>query len=65
MTHEASPRPAAPKQPTVEEIQKSLDSLATFDRWMDEQLEALVAEWIHAAAPNAERGSFRSSLSHR
>lgn len=26
-----------------------------FDHWMDEQLEMLVARWIHAAAPNADK----------
>lgn len=27
-----------------------------FDLWMDVQLEKLVAQWIHTAAPNAQRG---------
>ena len=26
-----------------------------FNRWMDGELEALVARWVHAAAPNASR----------
>jgi UDP-N-acetylglucosamine:LPS N-acetylglucosamine transferase len=30
-----------------------------FDDWMDEALDALVAQWIHAAAPNASRISRR------
>jgi hypothetical protein len=28
-----------------------------FDQWMDEQLDELVARWLHAAAPNAARAS--------
>jgi hypothetical protein len=28
-----------------------------FDQWMDEQLDVLVARWVHAAAPNAARAS--------
>jgi len=31
------------------------ESFAAFERRMDEQLEALVALWIHTAAPNASR----------
>lgn len=30
-------------------------SFVAFELWMDEQLEQLVARWIHAAAPNANR----------
>lgn len=33
-------------------------SYLAFDRWMDEQLIVLVARWIHAAAPNANRPDF-------
>jgi len=32
-----------------------LKSFADFDRWMDEQLELLVARWAPLAAPNASR----------
>jgi hypothetical protein len=32
-------------------------SFAEFDHAMDEQLERLVAQWIHTAAPNASRVS--------
>jgi hypothetical protein len=28
---------------------------ASFDIWMDEQLQQLVARWAHLAAPNASR----------
>ena len=37
------------------EIARALRSFADFDQWMDDQLEHLVARWIHAAAPNADR----------
>ena len=30
-------------------------SFAAFDEWMDVQLGRLVAQWIHTAAPNANR----------
>lgn len=33
----------------VEESQSFVD----FEQWMDEQLERLVAQWVHTAAPNA------------
>ena len=32
-------------------------TLAEFDTWMDDQLESLVARWIHMAAPNASRAA--------
>jgi L-arabinose isomerase len=30
-------------------------SFVAFGHWMDEQLDQLVARWIHTAAPNASR----------
>jgi hypothetical protein len=30
-------------------------SFEEFDRWMDGQLDQLVAQWAHTAAPNANR----------
>jgi hypothetical protein len=30
-------------------------SFVAFDEWMDVQLGRLVAQWIHTAAPNANR----------
>jgi hypothetical protein len=30
-------------------------SFVAFDSWMDSQLAQLVAQWIHTAAPNANR----------
>lgn len=63
MMNESLPSPTSEnKLPTADEIRESLDSLAVFDQWMDEQLELLVAEWIHAAAPNAQRASKRSEF---
>ncbi len=35
----------------------SEEVLATFELWMDSELEALTARWIHLAAPNASRSS--------
>jgi len=36
-------------------IRLSRDSFLQFDQWMDQQLAALVAKWVHAAAPIASR----------
>jgi hypothetical protein len=36
-------------------ILRELQSFAAFDRWMDEQLDKLEAQWSHATAPNANR----------
>ncbi len=58
MTHEFLPSPASKKQ-DPDKIQQNLESFATFDLWMDDQLEKLVARWIHAAAPNAERAALK------
>ena len=41
---------AAPEFSEAEE-----QSLAEFGRWMDGELEQLVARWAHLAAPNASR----------
>ena len=65
MTHDFLPSPAPDKQHTADQIQKDLASLEALDRWMDEQLEELVAAWIHTAAPNAERAVRRNHLLHR
>ncbi len=65
MTHDFESSAASTKKlPTAEEVAKELETLAVFDQWMDAQLEALVAEWIHAAAPNSER-AVKRSFSHR
>jgi hypothetical protein len=36
-------------------VSANSESFATFDQWMDVQLDLLVAQWIHTAAPNASR----------
>jgi hypothetical protein len=37
-------------------------SFVAFEQWMDEQLDQLVARWIHTAAPNASRLERRQQL---
>ncbi len=59
MTNDYLPSPASEKPQDADQIQKNLESFAAFDQWMDEQLEELVATWIHSAAPNASRSSRR------
>jgi hypothetical protein len=54
MTQDSLPGPVSPK-PDTAEVARAIQSFADFDRWMDGQLEALVARWIHTAAPNADR----------
>ena len=54
MTHDSSSGPASPQEDTALVIEE-LKSFANFDNAMDEQLERLVAMWIHTAAPNASR----------
>lgn len=67
MTHDFLPSPASENPATdnngADQIQKNLESFATFDRWMDEQLNELVARWIHTAAPNAECASLKAGRS--
>ena len=58
MTHDFSSNSASPQ----EQEQMALVVVvwlcfAEFDQAMDEQLERLVALWIHTAAPNASRVS--------
>ncbi len=59
MTHESLPSKTAAKR-DPNQILRELQSYAAFDRWMDEQLEILVARWIHRAAPNAQRAARRA-----
>jgi hypothetical protein len=56
MTHDFLSDKASRKEDTAR-VAKALKSFAAFDHWMDGQLENLVAQWIHAAAPNAGRVS--------
>lgn len=45
--------------PTV--VAAESKSFTDFEQWMDTQLDLLVAQWIHTAAPNASRPSFLSN----
>ena len=45
----------AVRKPDATLVAEQLKSFADFDRWMDNQLESLVARWLHTAAPNANR----------
>jgi hypothetical protein len=45
----------------VEESQSFVD----FEQWMDEQLERLVAQWVHTAAPNAALPRIKSPFGKR
>ncbi len=54
MTNNAKTRWAVEEQDIVSAVAE-LKSFAAFDRWMDEQLTALVDRWIDTAAPCANR----------
>ncbi len=54
MTPNAKTRWSVDEQDIVSAVAE-LKSFAAFDRWMDDQLTALVDRWIHSAAPNANR----------
>lgn len=56
MTHDFLSK-KTPRKEDTNRVAKALKSFAAFDRWMDAQLESLVAQWIHTAAPNADRVS--------
>jgi hypothetical protein len=56
MTHNFPPTRDTSQDETTLVVEQS-QSFAAFEQWMDEQLEHLVARWIHAAAPNANRTS--------
>jgi hypothetical protein len=54
MTHDSSTTPVSSKTDTML-IVAEWQSFVAFDRSIDNQLEQLVARWIHMAAPNASR----------
>lgn len=56
MTHDSSTSPVSSKTDTMLIVAESR-SFVAFDRAIDNQLEQLVARWIHTAAPNASRPS--------
>jgi hypothetical protein len=60
MTHDSSiSQPISLKDETTLVVAES-KSFVDFDQWMDCQLEQLVAQWIHTAAPNAQRADRHS-----
>lgn len=54
MMNEFLPESASDNGDTALVVAESKTFVA-FDQWMDEQLDQLVARWIHTAAPNATR----------
>ena len=54
MVHDFLPSPPSRKRDAAQ-IAQEFRSFAAFDRWMDDQLDRLVAKWMHAAAPSASR----------
>jgi len=54
MAHDFQPSPASRKRDAAR-ILREMKSFAAFEQWIDEQLELLVAQWSHAAAPSAQR----------
>jgi len=48
-------QPAAVEAAAAEHAAAEEQALADFGRWLDGELEQLVARWIHLAAPNASR----------
>ncbi|NUQ62656.1 MAG: hypothetical protein HUU20_09215 [Pirellulales bacterium] len=36
-------------------VKVAYESFVQFDRWLDSELEKLIAHWAHTAAPNALR----------
>ena len=58
MTHDfSSDTGSSQEQAQTALVVEESKSFAEFDHAMDEQLERLVARWIHTAAPNASRVS--------
>ena len=55
MTHEFSQRPVVSNDESTTLLVAETETFVAFDLWMDAQLEQLVAQWIHTAAPNASR----------
>jgi hypothetical protein len=55
MTPNSPLKPPVLYQDEPELLAHESKSFDAFDKWMDEQVELLVAQWIHTAAPNAQR----------
>jgi hypothetical protein len=48
-------KPPAPRDDKIDWAVLETQSFIDFDRWMDGELDRLVAQWAHMAAPNAQR----------
>jgi hypothetical protein len=55
MTHDFSSNTSVSRKEDAILVVAESKSFVAFDAWMDDQLARLVAQWIHAAAPNANR----------
>ncbi len=62
MTHKTPLTPLASRRDEATLVAPRSVSFLAFDQWMDSQLTQLVADWIHTAAPNAQR---QERISHR
>lgn len=49
--------PPGPRDEDATLVVLDSESYVQFESWMDGELDRLVARWIHAAAPNANRPS--------
>ncbi len=47
--------PPAPRDEDAALVALESASFQVFEQWMDGELDRLIAQWIHAAAPNAQR----------
>ncbi len=55
MNHDFSYHSSASRNVDATIVVAETQSFVAFDQWMDAQLDQLVAQWIHTAAPNASR----------
>jgi len=55
MNHKFSSHSSASRIEDATMVVAESESFVAFDLWMDAQLDRLVAQWIHTAAPNASR----------
>ena len=59
MTHDSSYSPSLLAKDDLPLVVLESKSFVAFDEWMDSQLQHLVGQWIHTAAPNASRAEKR------
>ncbi|MGD9721772.1 MAG: hypothetical protein AB7O59_05210 [Pirellulales bacterium] len=55
MAHDSPLKPPAPRDDETEWVVVESQSFVDFDRWMDGELDRLIEQWVHLAAPNAKR----------